>query len=232
MEPSSARFTPEGCLLGARMTVPLLPGIVVFASAFGAAATQKGLTLWEALAMSAFVFAGASQMVGLEVWQPSWTLATVLGVMAVTAVINSRMVLMGASIQPWLAGEPKLRTAANLFFLTDANWLMSERYRRDGGRDIGVLFGSGLALWVAWVASTLPGYLVGAFIPEPRRAGLDLLMPIFFSAMLVPLWKSQRALRPWVVAGGVALLVQAVVPGYAFIVAGAVAGALTGALFE
>ena len=227
-----ARFTFEGCLIGARMTVPLLPGIVVFASAFGAAATQKGLTVWEALAMSAFVFAGASQMVGLEVWQGTWTLATVLGGMAVTAVINSRMVLMGASIQPWFAGEPKLRTAANLFFLTDANWLLSLRYRQDGGNDIGVLLGSGLALWVTWVAATLPGYLAGALVAEPNRFGLDLVMPIFFAAMLVPLWKSQRALRPWAAAGLVALVVHAVVPGYAFIVAGALTGAAVGAFAE
>src|SRR4051812_35420390 len=30
--------------------------------------------------------------------------------------------------------------------------------------------------------------LRGRRVPEPRRFGLDLLMPIFFSAMLVPLW--------------------------------------------
>jgi predicted branched-subunit amino acid permease len=209
-----------------------MPSIVVFASAFGAAATQKGLTVWEALAMSAFVFAGASQMVGLEVWQSTWTLATLVGVTAVTAVINSRMVLMGASIQPWFAGEPKLRTAAHLFFLTDANWLLSLRYRAGGGNDIGVLLGSGLALWVVWVAATLPGYLAGALVSEPNRFGLDLVMPIFFAAMLVPLWKGQRALRPWAAAGAMALLVHAFVPGYAFIVAGAVTGALVGAFSE
>ncbi len=229
---SSARFTLAGVVLGARMTLPISPGLVVFAAAFGAAAAQKGLTVWEALAMSAFVFAGAAQMVGLEVWQGTWTLATVLGVMAVTAVINSRMVLMGAAIQPWLAGEPKLRTAANLFFLSDASWLVGVRHRQDGGSDIGVLLGSGLALWVIWVASTLPGYLAGALVSDPKRFGLDLVMPIFFSAMLVPLWKSQQALRPWAAAGAVALLVHALVPGYAFIAAGAIAGAIVGALVE
>ena len=51
------------------MTAPLIPGIVIFASAFGTAAQQKGLSLEQALAVSAFVFAGASQMVALEVWQ-------------------------------------------------------------------------------------------------------------------------------------------------------------------
>jgi 4-azaleucine resistance transporter AzlC len=214
------------------MTAPLIPGIVIFASAFGTAAQQKGLSLEQALAVSAFVFAGASQMVALEVWQSVWSPTTVLGIMTVTAVINSRMVLAGAAIQPWLRDEPPGRLALNLFFLTDANWLLATRYSESGGRDVGVLFGAGVALWIVWVLGTLPGYLGGALVTEPRSLGLDLVMPVFFVTMLVPLWRGARSARPWVVAGGVALVVHALVPGYAFIIAGALSGAVAGALLE
>ncbi len=214
------------------MTAPLIPGIVIFASAFGTAAQQKGLSLEQALAVSAFVFAGASQMVALEVWQSVWSPTTVLGIMTVTAVINSRMVLAGAAIQPWLRDEPLGRLALNLFFLTDANWLLATRYSESGGRDVGVLFGAGVALWIVWVLGTLPGYLGGALVTEPRSLGLDLVMPVFFVTMLVPLWRGARSARPWVVAGGVALVVHALVPGYAFIIAGALSGAVAGALLE
>jgi predicted branched-subunit amino acid permease len=228
---SRPQFTLAGCLQGARYTLPLLPGLSVFASAFGAAAVQKGLTLGQALGLSTFVFAGASQMVSLELWRAAWTPATILAIMTVTAVINARMILMGAAIQPWLAHEPKIRSAINLFFLTDANWLIGTRYYSEGGRDIGVLFGSGFTLWVAWIAATVPGYLAGALVSEPKRFGLDLVMPIFFAAMLVPLWKGFRPALPWAVAGAVALIVHAFVPGYAFIIVGALAGAVAGALF-
>ncbi len=214
------------------MTAPLIPGIVIFASAFGTAAQQKGLSLEQALAVSAFVFAGASQMVALEVWQSVWSPTTVLGIMTVTAVINSRMVLAGAAIQPWLRDEPPGRLALNLFFLTDANWLLATRYSESGGRNVGVLFGAGVALWIVWVLGTLPGYLGGALVTEPRSLGLDLVMPVFFVTMLVPLWRGARSARPWVVAGGVALVVHALVPGYAFIIAGALSGAVAGALLE
>ena len=230
--PSPSRFTLAGCREGARTTLPLLPGIVAFASAFGTAAQQKGLSLEQALAISAFVYAGASQMVALEVWQGVWSLTTILGIMTVTAVINSRMVLAGAAIQPWLRGEPKGRLALTLFFLTDANWLIATRYSEDGGRDVGVLFGAGVTIWTVWVLGTLPGYVAGALVSEPQRFGLDLVMPIFFCTMLVPLWRGPRVARPWVVAGLVALAVQAVLPGYAFIIAGALAGAIAGAFLE
>lgn len=225
-------FTLAGCLRGARLTLPVLPGILVFATAFGAAAAQKGLTLVQAMAVSTFVFAGASQMVALELWQQTWSLSTILAITTVTAVINARMILMGAAIQPWLAPEPKPRLGLNLFFLTDANWLIGTRYHQEGGRDIGVLFGAGVALWAIWVAATLPGYLAGSLVPEPKRFGLDLVMPIFFAAMLVPLWRGLRPARPWAVAGAVALAVHALMPGYAFIIAGALSGALAGALLD
>ena len=214
------------------MTIPLIPGIVIFASAFGTSAQQKGLTLDQALAISAFVFAGASQMVALELWREAWTPATILAVMAVTGVVNARMILMGAAIQPWLAAEPRLRTALDLFFLTDANWIIGVGYHGQGGRDVGILFGAGLTLWLTWVLVTIPGYLAGELVAEPRRYGLDLILPIFFSAMLVPFWKGWRPARPWVVAGVVALAVHAVLPGYAFIVAGALAGAAAGAILQ
>jgi hypothetical protein len=137
----------------------------------------------------------------------------------VTAIINSRMILMGAAIQPWMAGEPRGRTALNLFFLTDANWLIATRYGQEGGRDLGVLLGSGWALGGLGGLHGA-GHLLGALVADPRRYGLDLVMPIFFCAMLVPLWRGARARRPWAVAGAVALLVHALVPGYAFIGAG------------
>jgi predicted branched-subunit amino acid permease len=95
-----------------------------------------------------------------------------------------------------------------------------------------VLLGSGITLWTAWVLATGPGFLAGALVREPTRYGIDLVMPIYFSAMIVPLWQGYRPALPWAVAGVVALIAQAAAPGYVFIVVGALAGALAGALLK
>lgn len=224
-------LTSAGCLLGARLLLPVLPGLVVYALAFGAASANRGVTLGEAIGMSGLVYAGASQMVSLELWQQTWTATGLVTLALVTATVNARFALMGAALQPWLKEGPPIRTALGLFFLVDASWILATRYREGGGRDLGVLFGAGITSWVFWVAGTIPGYLLGALVPEPRRFALDLVMPVFFAAMAVPLWKGLRvSALPWAVAGIVALAVQALVPGYLFIVAGALAGALTGGL--
>jgi len=230
--PSSPRpfFSLAGLRYGARAALPAFPGFIMFAIAFGTAAAQKGLTLLEAMGLSAFVYAGASQMVGLEIWQKAWTPATILTIVTVTAVVNSRLILLGATLQPWLRHEPVSRSALNLFLITEAGWLIGTRYHNEGGRDVGVLLGSGLILWLVWQVATILGFFAGALVPDPRRFGLDLVMPIFFSVMLVPLWKGPRAALPWLVAGLVSYVTHALVPGYGYIVAGALAGVVAGML--
>ncbi|MBA1156109.1 AzlC family ABC transporter permease [Microvirga mediterraneensis] len=225
-------FSTAGLRYGARAALPAFPGFIMFAVAFGTAAAQKGLSLGETLGLSAFVYAGASQMVGLEIWQQAWTPSTILTIMTVTAVVNARMILLGATLQPWLKDEPLARTALNLFLITEAGWLVGTRYHSEGGRDVGVLLGCGIILWLVWLLATLSGFYAGALVPEPRRFGLDLVMPIFFGVMLVPLWKGAKPALPWLVAGLVSLVVHALLPGYVFIIAGALAGVVAGMLIE
>lgn len=225
-------FSLAGLRHGARAALPAFPGFILFAMAFGTAAAQKGLTLLQAMGVSAFVYAGASQMVGLEVWQRAWTPTTILTLVTVTAVVNSRMILLGATLQPWLRYEPVPRSALNLFLITEASWLIGTRYHSEGGRDVGVLLGAGLILWLVWQIATVVGFFTGALVPEPKRFGLDLVMPIFFSVMLVPLWKGPRPALPWLVAGLVSYVTYSLVPGYGYIVAGALAGVVAGMLIE
>lgn len=229
-EQRAAFVSLAGCRDGARMLLPVMPGVGVFASVFGAAAAEKGLSLTETLAMSAFVYAGAAQMVALQLWQSVWTPATLLSVIIVTATINARMILMGAALQPWLSAAPRGFNLFNLFFFTDANWLIGTRYHAGGGRDLGVMLGAGMALWVLWVTMTLPGYIAGSLVNDPKRWGIDLVLPIFFVIMLAPLWRGPRAALPWLAAAMVALSVERLLGGYVHIVIGALAGALVGAL--
>jgi predicted branched-subunit amino acid permease len=222
----------RGFWLGHRFIIPLLPGILVFAAAFGASAFAKGMTLLEAVAMSALVYAGVSQMVGLEMWRGDWNLAALAGLVMVTIAVNGRMALQSASLQPWLSEHPRLTNYLQLAFLTDANWMIGERYRAQGGRDLGVVIGAGIGIWVVWVLGTIPGYLLGQLVTNPARFGLDLVVPILFAAMGVSLWKGRVSLWTWPIAALVSLVTWAVVPGYAYIVTGALAGACAGAFVD
>lgn len=231
-------LTWRGALTGMRLVLPLLPGISVFAAAFGAGASHTGLTLMEAMLSSGLVFAGAAQLVSLALWQQNWTLASVLAITLVVFAINARMILMGAALHHWIKTAPPRWRWLSLFLFTDANWIIGMRYHEEGGRDYGTFIGAGALLWLIWLVLTIPGYLLGSLIPDPHAWALDMIMPLIFVIMLVPLWKGLAAsgrkpvsaLLPWAVAGCTGLAMQHLSEGYSFIVVGALAGALTAAL--
>lgn len=228
-ETPGVTMSRAGFVEGMRRTLPVLPSISFYGLAFGAAAAQTSMSLIEATLTSFMVFAGAAQLVSLELWREHWTLTSLLGIALIVGTVNSRLILMGASLHRWVGTLPPGQLWPMAFFFTDASWIIGERYRAEGGRDAGVLFGSGLVLWVLWWLVTIPGYLVSSLVPDPKKFGLDLVMPIFFVLMIVPVWKGRRDLIPWCVAALVATAVWLLIPGYAFIVSGALAGALTAA---
>jgi len=210
----------------------MVPGTVVFAAAYGTLAAQKGLAFSETVLMSALVFGGAAQLVALEVWANPLTLWTVVSLAVVTGIVNARFILMGATLRPWFGALPQWQAYAALNATVDATWLIAVRYRAEGGSDASVFVGAGIALWVVWVASAIPGYLLGAFIADPKRFGFDLMLPIFFAAMFIPLWRGVRRAIGWAIAGLVALAVSYLVPGWWFIVIGALTGSIVGAFID
>jgi predicted branched-subunit amino acid permease len=221
-----------GLAEGAQRCGAMVPGTMVFAAAFGTLAAQKGLTLAETVLMSALVFGGASQLVAMEVWKSPITLASVVSLAVVTAIVNSRFILMGATLRPWFGSLPPWQVYPALNATVDATWLVATRYRAEGGSDAAVFVGAGLALWVVWVGFAIPGYLLGTVIADPKQFGFDLMLPIFFAAMFVPLWRGARRAIGWVIAGAVALIVSYLVPGWWFIVAGALTGSIAGAFID
>lgn len=229
--PEGLVFTRRGFAEGMRLALPTFPALIALGLAFGGAASARGMTLGQAMSMSTFVAAGAAQMLSLELWRAHWDWAAIVTIMLVTATVNARFVLMGASLQPWMRGAPLGQKALGLFWLFDTSWLITARHEREGGRDMAVFVGAGSFSWAIWVAATLPGYFAGSLIADPKRYAIDLVLPLFFAALAVPLWRGLKvSALPWAVAGVVALAVQQLVPGYAFIIVGALSGAVTGAL--
>lgn len=233
MRGAGARYlTIAGFAEGVRLSVPAIPVMALFGTAFGAFAAQKGLGLLEATLMSALMFAGASQFVATEMWTEPITVSVVTTLCLITAAVNMRFMLMTASLRPWLGGLPAWQTYPAMALLTEPGWLIAMRYRAAGGTDHSIVLSSGIALWLIWIASTVLGYLLGAVVADPRRYALDLVMPVFFTVMLVPLWSGPRRAVAWVAAGAVAIVTAEYVSGSWYIIAGTVAGTLSAGFID
>lgn len=222
------RFTREGFFQGARVMVPLMPGMWLFGLAFGAASAQQGFSWLETALSSGLVFAGLAQMVALEGWQPDWTVPGLLALALLTFTVNMRHLLMAASMRPWLASLPPFKSYPTLFLLADNNWAATMRYYAQGGRDAGFFVGSGAFTWLMWVLSSAAGQVIGGGLPDPKAVAIDVVVPAFFIAMLVPNWKGRREFVGWGVAALVSVAASYLVPGWWFIFIGAICGAVAG----
>lgn len=227
-----APLTLAGMAEGARLCVPLLPGILIFAAALGAASAEKGLTVGEATLMSFSVYAGASQLLALQLWPQAFTPAAIAAMVVVTMAVNLRFLLMGASLQPWLSRARQGPVHLGLACLTDANFLVGSRYHANGGEDAGVFVGAGLFMWVIWTLATIPGHMLGYMLTDPKRFAVDMVLPLTFTAMAVGLFRLKRDRLAWPVAAGAAVIAAQFIGGYWFIIIGAIAGSLAAGVFR
>jgi predicted branched-subunit amino acid permease len=221
--------TRAGVRSGLSGAAAFVPGFIIFGAAIGSLAAQHGLSVAQILAQSLFVYAGASQMVVLQMWQNPWSWGGVVAVISVTAAINARFVLMGASLRPDLGALPQGRVYALLYFLTDASWAIGMRPAADGGRDFGALLAASVSLYLLWAVTTSLGFFLGALIVHPERYGLDLIMVLVFTTFLVPILRRGSRLWPYAAAGAAALAAHGLGAGHWTILIGALAGAFTAA---
>ncbi len=205
--------------------LPISLFVVAFGAAFGLAATQQGLLPLEAMLMSTTVFAGASQFAATDMWG---TEVSVLPLIAVVFAINSRHLLMGASLYPMLKDVAPLKRYGLLLFLTDANWAVSAQEYQSGRRNLEVILGGGLVLWLAWLVGTWLGVYFGGVLQNPKSLGLDMVLGCFLLAMALGGKKSPRVLVAWSVAALASLAAWKWLPTHTHVVAGALAGGLIG----
>lgn len=205
--------------------LPISLFVVAFGAAFGLAATQKGLTPLETILMSTAVFAGASQFAALELWGNEISL---LPLVAVVFAINSRHLLMGASLYPMLRDVAPGKRYGLLLLLTDANWAVSAQEYQSGRRNLEVIIGGGLALWLAWIFGTWLGAYFGGLLSDPKSLGLDMVLGCFLLAMALGGNKSPRVLVAWTVAGAASLAAWKWLPPNTHVVTGALAGGMVG----
>ncbi|MTJ80091.1 MAG: AzlC family ABC transporter permease [Telmatospirillum sp.] len=229
--PSSVR---TDVLRGVRDCFPLLLGLIPFALVLGAQAAGKGLSVVEVPLMTGLNYAGGSEFAAVGLWdQPP----PILLIAAVTFLVNSRHLLMGAALAPFLDHLPLRRLLPLLFFMCDESWALgladARRQFLMGRRPAFSLpYYAGVAamLYGMWVLFTTLGAAIGPLLGDVRALGLDMAFPAVFLVLLKGMWPGFRAARPWLgsllAAAGAYLLL----PGAWYVAVGAVSGVAAASL--
>ena len=206
---------------------PIWMGVAPFAVAYAVTARAAHLSVFETQFMSLSVFAGASQFAAAGLFGQGVGAASII---ATTFLLNLRHVLYGLSLARQLPvhGLRRLFTAQ---FLTDEAYgvAVAAGPKQPGGLSLGFLWGAELSLYLVWNLFTLLGSLAGAFIPDPKAVGADVIFPLAFLGLLVPLLAGRRELLVAAFSGLLAWGVSRLLPGGLTVLIAGVGGALLGA---
>lgn len=191
--------TPQAAFWrGVWVSLPVAVGIVPFGLVAGIAGIKAGLSPAEITLMSGLVFAGAAQLVALQMMGAG---ASIFFVWLATLVVNLRYLMYSSALaKPLeaLSGRMKLLAA---FLMVDQNFALAlNQYGVLGPRLTPWFYlGIGAVLWLNWVVATYLGAQLGARMPEAWA--LDFAVPLCFLVLLVPSVHNRPSLAAALVGG-------------------------------
>lgn len=211
-----------------RDSIPVVVSAMPFGLLFGALAIENGFTVLEAVLMSALVYAGASQMVGIELFGQN--IAPWLIVFSIFAV-NFRHVLysaaMGRVIRPWTFGQKAL----GFYLLTDPQFAVAEtKAAKHRPLSYRWYLGLGAPIYFAWLLETWVGASFGKMISNPEVIGLDFLLSIYFLGLVMSFRKRRLWLPVVLTSGFVSILAYQTVGSPWHVSIGAISGVFLAAM--
>jgi predicted branched-subunit amino acid permease len=168
---------------GAIDAIPVTMTSAPFGLLFGVLAVDNGLSPLDAVLMSLFIYGGASQLVGLELFAAQ--VAPWLIVLSIAAV-NFRHVLYSAALGRRLGHWRPWQRAIGFFFLTDPQFAQSER-EIEQGRKLSFTWYAGFAacMFAGWMGGSWAGVTFGKLIPDTQALGFDFMLPIYFFSLVM-----------------------------------------------
>ncbi|MDU8928436.1 AzlC family ABC transporter permease [Alisedimentitalea sp. MJ-SS2] len=216
---------------GVRTSAPFILVIVPFALLFGVVATEAGLTIFDTLAFSLAVIAGAAQFTALQLMQEH---APTIIVLISALAVNLRLAMYSAALTPHFGAAPLWIRALAAYTIVDqsfacATTAFDENPHWTMRQKLAFYFGTCTPLLPLFIGAVLVGGLIGKQIP-PEFA-LDFAVPITFLAIIAPMLRTVAHLAAALVAVVLALTLAWVPFDLGLLIAG-MGGMIAGARVE
>lgn len=178
----------DGFKAGVKSGSMIAIGYFPIALTFGLLAKTTGLSIIEAVGMSLFVFAGASQYIALGLIAKH---VDPIVIVLNTFIVNIRHFLMTASLNEKMQPAPRWKKAVYAFGVTDETFSVISTH---GEGRVKTSFGAGVILMAygSWVVFTGIGHVIGANLPLFLQAAMSIALYAMFVALLVPSMKGNR----------------------------------------
>ena len=169
---------------GALDILPLSIAVLPWGILAGSVAIDAGLTIPQAVAMSAVVFAGAAQLVSLGMWSADATAITI----AITVFfLTSQHFIYALTLRKDISVLASYYRIPLGFLLTDE--LFAVAMQKSQRRPY-YLLGAGLSFYLAWVLFSVLGIYLASTIPNLSSLHLDFSIVAVLVAIIVSFIKN------------------------------------------
>ncbi|CAK8054478.1 AzlC family ABC transporter permease [Eupransor demetentiae] len=178
---------------GIRESLPTVFGFIGISAAFGMIAKTAGLNIFLVVAISAIVFAGASQFAMISMLAAHNS----VGAIALAVfLINSRFILASVTVAPYFKEESYLRNALIGTYLTDESFALGVNKLNFTGQKLTFEWyhAANLVAYFAWVFGTLLGALLSGLITDPQKLGLGFAITAMFIGLVYFQLESDKGL--------------------------------------
>lgn len=165
---------------GLRDSFPIVLGYMPVAIAYGVLAKTSGVTLLTCYLLSALVYAGASQFIGLNLIALGLSTSEIV---LTTFLVNIRHLLMSASLQTKLKSSRSLK-AIIAFGITDEFFSVASFTKEP--LDAKYVLPLEFAPYLTWTSFSVIGYLLGSILPELLKNSMNIALYAMFIALIIP----------------------------------------------
>lgn len=173
---------------GLKAGISIAIGYFPVALTFGLLAKTTGLSIWEATAMSIFVYAGAAQYMSLTLISKG---VDPILIVLNTFVVNIRHFLMTAALNEKMQSEKRWIKGIYAFGITDESFSVLAT-QKDKKIATPFAFGVALIAYSSWVVFTAVGHVIGANLPVFLQAAMSIALYAMFVGLLVPSMRGNR----------------------------------------
>lgn len=165
--------------------LPIILGYLPVAITFGVVSSQSGLTLGQIAAMSLFVYAGASQFMGVNMMLVG---AGAIEIIIATFVLNFRHFVMSFSFMNHLREYSLLQRLPLALTLTDETFAVASIHSEDAKQKNGMFFYATFFFlaYAVWVLGSILGGLLGEVLPERLSDSMGIALYALFIGLLIP----------------------------------------------
>jgi len=177
---------------GVKAAIPIWIAFVPSSIAWGFAAQNHGLSLDEALLMSAWVYSGPAQFAVLG---PLAENKSALRVLVAGFLMNFRFLPMSTALAPFFRGVKRVPLFLSSHVISASSfivpYLQFQKEKEmasapdDGYGNLAFFLGVGVTSFLVWVTGTAAGFGVALGFPPGFEEALKFILPGYFAGLLV-----------------------------------------------